>query len=142
MSIRLLLSATALFFASISIAQLSTAVYFGAGPGKDLNSNSEYVSKVIESKDFIVKPTTQRMTYAGGISVYHTLPSHFFMGGELQYQTSSTEYGFWDISGDSEFRPSMTLTETEHRIALPVFIGARLWDFSISSGVSAKTLLK
>ena len=141
MNIRLLLSAAAMLFSSFLFAQLSTSVYIGAGPSQSLSSNSEYTSNVIENRDFNLQSVEQRMTYTGGISVYHTFPSRFLIGGELQYQTSSTEYTMWDISGDSEYNNSMSVMETEHRIALPVFAGAHLWNFTAYSGVSANMIV-
>ena len=81
------------------------------------------------------------MTYTGGVSVHHTFPSRFLIGGELQYQTSSTEYALWDISGDSEYNKSMSVMESEHRIVLPVYAGAHLWNFTAYSGVSANMIV-
>jgi len=141
MNIRLILSVLAMFFSSFLIAQLSTSVYLGVGPAKSLNSNSEFTPKAIDNRDFSLQPVKQLMTYTGGVAVFHTFPSNFLIGGELQYQTSTTEYALREISGDSEYNTSMTVNASEHRIALPVSVGVHLGNFTAYSGVSANMIV-
>ena len=66
---------------------------------------------------------------------------HFLIGAELQYQTSSTDFAMWDLEGDSEYRPTMTMSEREHRLVLPISVGARIWNFTLTSGVNANLIL-
>lgn len=141
MNIRSILLAAAILITTSLTAQLSTSMYLGVGPSKDLKSNSEYAPRVVGDRNFNLQPVKQRMTYTAGFAVYKTFPSQFLIGAELQYQSSSTEYAFWEISGDSEYAPAIDVVESEHSILLPVSVGAHIWNFTAYTGVSANMIV-
>ncbi len=139
---RSILIVTTLYISIFSIsAQVSYSVHAGAGPAKSLRSAAVRIPSWNGQGDYALRPIRQSETFKLGFGISRVYNSRFLVQSEVAYSTSSTEYAMWQIPFDSENRPSMTIQSREHRLTIPVSIGAQLGNFSLHSGVNLNAII-
>lgn len=139
---RLILFVTTLCIYTASLnAQVSYSVHAGASPAKSLRSAAIRIPSWNGQGDYALRPTRQSETFKLGLGISRVYKSRFLVQSEVAYSTSSTEYSMWEIPFDSESRPSMTIQSREHRLTIPLSIGAQLGDFRVHSGVNLNAII-
>lgn len=129
-------------FLAVSLqAQWSFSANIGAAPGQDLNSNAVSLASLYEGSDFALEPTRQSATYALGVTAKKNLGSDFFLQTELMYNTSKTEYRLDEIGENIEFNLGNEFAMREHRLTIPVSLGADLGNFSAHTGVNINGII-
>ena len=140
MNFRLFFLIAAVISTSGLQAQWNSTVYLAAGPSQSIQSTMVDVTDEA-GNDFALLPEKQSMTLAAGVGLERIFNGGFFLAGELQYNTSGTDYTMTELTPGAEYRQTLHLTHREHRLAVPMSVGVWLGNFRVHSGVSANFVL-
>ena len=121
-------------------AQWSTNAYFAVGPSQDIKATMVDVTDA-SGTDFALDPEKQSMTIAAGVGAEYVFAGEFFLAGELQYNTSESEFNMTELTPGAEYTQRFTLTHREHRLATPISVGVWLGNFRVHSGVTANFIV-
>ena len=128
--------AFSMIFSLSAQAQWSFSVNAGAAPGQKIKAQAVSLANLYEGSDFALKPVDQSVTYNAGLTARHKFEGGFFIQTELMYNTSKTEFSLEEIGGGIEINPATSFSVHEHRLSIPISMGADIGNFSALTGIS------
>ena len=118
-----------------SLAQIRLTANAGFGPALSYNSQEIALKEEMNGREYAAKAIRKAPTYTAALNATYDIDANFFLSGELRYLYEKSEFQLAEIipGGELGSQP-MSLTTTEHKLGIPVSVGARYKNFKVLTG--------
>ena len=125
----------------IGFSQVRIHTFAGYGPGQNIEAQNIPVDIIVEDNEYAMRVDRKNASYVAGVGVEKEINACFFLATEARYMYESNNYQLFlirDIS-TAEFidGSTMNFTTTDHRISVPLSVGAQFGKFRMISGFDA-----
>jgi len=124
--------------ATLGFGQVRISTFAGYAPAQKINAQNIPIGVAPEGEEYALRATRKNASYVAGVGIEKDLNSCFFLASELRYMYESNDYEMFLINelatSESTAEPSMKYATKNHRLSVPLSVGARIGNFRMLSG--------